>query len=107
MKSRGNALQDAIHAAANLRVREAQDAQPQTFQELLPDGVLLARILVHRSVYLDDQAGLGAVEVNKEAIDGVLAKRLAPCGDHRHSSHRQINTSFSGKIYGSSRCVLS
>ena len=73
MQCCGDALQDVIDVVAHLFVGEAQDAQPQAFQKRLPDRVLLARILVHRSVYLDDQAGLGAVEVHNKAIDGVLA----------------------------------
>jgi len=60
----------------HLLVAEAQYLQPQTLQKLLSHRIMLLREIVHRTIDLDDNAHLCSIEVNDEALDGMLPTHL-------------------------------
>lgn len=73
-----NSLQNRIQIRQHLLIREAQYHQSQTLQELLPNGVLLPAVVVHRSIHFYQQASFSTIEIGNETTNGVLAAKLEP-----------------------------
>ena len=59
-------------------VRKAQDPQPQCLQMGLALFVSITLVVVNRAIYLDNEAGTNAIEVDDEFAHGVLAAKLEP-----------------------------
>ena len=57
-------------------IGEAQDAVPGGAQERFPLGIVFALCGVNLAVELDDEATIGAAEIDDERPDGVLAAEL-------------------------------
>lgn len=64
--------EDRIWGVFCLGAGHTQRAQAERFERSLALGVSVG-LIVDRAVYLDDQACLGAIEVNNETVNRVLA----------------------------------
>jgi len=71
-----HARENAFEILEDLLIAETDDGQPVAFDERRAIGILLGSVLVDGTIDLDDQPDLGAVEIDNEAIDGVLTAEL-------------------------------
>jgi hypothetical protein len=67
-----------LNVVHHLDIVEPEDTLPEALQELLTKSIILAAALVDRAVYLDHQLRARAVEVDDEAVDGMLTPELEP-----------------------------
>lgn len=62
----------------NLFVRKTQDAEAPAFQMRLADSVFLGLSGMDRSINLDDELEIGAVEIDDEAVEHELSPEFQP-----------------------------
>jgi hypothetical protein len=74
---RGDPFEDAVDIATHVLIREAQHTQTLLLKERLPHKVVIPRVLMDVTVYLNHQQSLAGVEIDDEAVDGVLSAKLS------------------------------
>jgi hypothetical protein len=86
-------MQHRLYVLQDLIVGEANDGKTAILEFCLPLSILLDLLVVHWTVNFDDQVRLRTIEVDQEAVYGVLPSK--PCTVHLTIAYRLPETSLS------------